>query len=488
MSTRTAEASIVIPLLEEPAGGRTLAQKALGVFKSFGPGAILASISIGAGETIVAVRTGAWARYDLLWVVLVSCLVKAVLVTYMLGRYTALSGESIGQRLVRLPGPRGWLLLGVIGVEVLFAPLAWVAIARPCGNLIHELAGCGWSGCENVYTTLFIALALAVSLTHTYRRLEKAQLALCGVLVAGTLAGTLIVWPDIAALLEGTFLRIGRLPDSAPPWTPPDATRFPWLNLATVFAYIGGSVTGYIAYANWIGIRGWGLTGHPEIEAIRRRAARAARIDYLPEDPEQARRLLRLTSPMRWDIAQGAVVLFVVTAAFMISGAAALYDRQAGFQGWSLLRDQAHVWQNISPWLTPIYYGTVLAALFGTLTALPEVYARVTQEFLSAIWPERPWIYGRIRAAIAAAILVEAGLLVWVGLDFEILTQIAGFFLSNLAVAAMAMAGLYLNWVLPPRYRLRGLALAAAVAAAAVMAGTCAMSGLGLLSKLGGAL
>jgi hypothetical protein len=243
-------------------------------------------------------------------------------------------------------------------------------------------------------------------------------------------------------------------------------------------------VTGYLAYANWVGIRGWGLTGHPEIDEIRRRAAQSPRIDYLPQDPEQCRRLRRRAAPLGWDICQGAAVLFIVSAAFMISGAATLYDREGSFQGWSLLTDQAQVWSNVSPWLTPIYYGTVLAALFGTLTALPEVYARVTQEFFSAIWPRPKWSYGSIRLVIACSIMVESSLFLWADLDFEILTQLAGFFLSNLAVAAVAIAALYLNFKLPGPYRAHRLVVAGACMAAAIMVVACAMSTFGLLSKL----
>ena len=86
-------------------------KKAIGLLAVFGPAAIVASVSIGAGETIVVVRMGAWAGYGLLWLVLLSCVVKGVFVTYLVGRYTAISGEYIGHRLVRLPGPRGWLLI-----------------------------------------------------------------------------------------------------------------------------------------------------------------------------------------------------------------------------------------------------------------------------------------------------------------------------------------------------------------------------------------
>ena len=68
-------------------------QKLIGLLGVFGPAAIVASLSIGAGETIVVVRTGAWAGYDLLWLITISCVVKGVFVTYLLGRYTAISGE-----------------------------------------------------------------------------------------------------------------------------------------------------------------------------------------------------------------------------------------------------------------------------------------------------------------------------------------------------------------------------------------------------------
>ena len=110
-------------------------KKILGLLAIFGPAAIVASVAIGAGETIVVVRAGAWAGYDLLWLVFLSCIVKAVFVTYLLGRYTAISGEYIGHRLVHLPGPRGWFLIALLIFEMIGAPLAWVPISKPCGDL-----------------------------------------------------------------------------------------------------------------------------------------------------------------------------------------------------------------------------------------------------------------------------------------------------------------------------------------------------------------
>lgn len=45
--------------------------------KHIGPGAIVALATIGAGETVLAVRVGAWGGYDLLWLILLAAVTKS---------------------------------------------------------------------------------------------------------------------------------------------------------------------------------------------------------------------------------------------------------------------------------------------------------------------------------------------------------------------------------------------------------------------------
>ena len=59
--------------------------------KQIWPGAIVASATIGAGETVLAVRVGAWGGYEFLWLILI--------------------------------------------LEGLVAPLVFVVIAVPCGQV-----------------------------------------------------------------------------------------------------------------------------------------------------------------------------------------------------------------------------------------------------------------------------------------------------------------------------------------------------------------
>ena len=463
----------------------------------FGPAAIVASCAIGAGETIVVVRAGSWSGYDLMWLVLVSVLVKGVFVTYMIGRYTAVSGEHIGHRLVRLPGPRGWFLITIIILEMLAAPLVWAVISKPCGNLLFFLfkdllpADGNPVIWERGIATGFVTIALLTSLGITFKRLELQQLIICAVLVIGTVIGTLMVRPDFLAALKGT-LQIGHVPSEFPDWTPKATRENAPLMLVTMFGYVGGTVMSYIVYANWIGLRRWGITSHENIEAIREHAATSDRIDYLPDDPKQVKRLRKLMSPLRWDVTMGAVVLWVVTAAFMMAGAAVLYPMlrdgqiEGGFKNWDLLTSQAFIWKNIHPYLVWVYYVCVLAALWGTLQALPEIYSRVTHEFCQAISSTRTWGFKTIQRVICVYMLIVTTWLVWSDIDFTTLTAIVAFLAANLAIVMMMVGALYLNYKLPCAYRTRWPMVIGAVASAIILAVVTAVSAWGLAMKLFG--
>ena len=470
-------------------------KKLVGMLALFGPAAIVASIAIGAGETIMVVRAGSWARYDLLWVVLLACLVKGVFLTYLLGRYTAVCGEPIASRLVRLPGPRGWFLIGIVVLEMLMAPFLWTAVAKPCGVLLsfflHDYLP-GWlsvASQQNLFTTLFVGAACVFGLLLSFEQLERQQIVICGILVGGTVLGTLMVQPQIWQMIVGS-LSVGCIPDSFPSWTPPDARHNPLLTISTMFGYVGGSVMSYMVYANWVAMHGWGMAAHERIDQIRHHAAASPKIDYLPKDPRDVRRLRRLLAPLHWDVGMGAVVLFIVAGAFMTAGAAVLYPMLArgeiepGFKDWALLTDLAYVWKNIHPALVWVYYVCILAALWGTLQALPEAYARVTQDFFKAVWPKVGWRYGPIRRVICLYLFISTTVTVWLNLSFDMVTQIVSFLVSNVGLALVMLAVLYLNHQLPKAYRTSKPILIGGILSTIVLAVVSVVSGWGLVAKL----
>lgn len=475
----------------------------------FGPAAIVASVSIGAGETIVVVQAGSWGGYSLLWLVLASVLVKGICVTYLLGRYTAVSGEAIGRRLVDFPGPRGWLLISIIVLELAAAGPLWAAIAKPSGDLMYfllhrtmamgadgasiskpptEMFGIAESTWQSLLGTTFITVALASAVNTSFKWLERQQVIICSILVVGTIAGTIMVKPDLIAAAIGT-VSVGSVPDPIPSWAPQSVHDQPILALATTFGYVGGSVMCYIVYANFISLHGWGLCGHPRIAEIRQRAAEGSAADYLPPDSRQAARLRRLIGPLRWDVSMGAFVLFVVSASFMLAGASVLGDIDAEtgakiFDGWSLLTDQGQIWSNIHPALVWVYYVCVLAALWGTLQSYPEIYARVTSDFVGAVWPAYQIPYRRLQLLIIVYVFVTASAFIWTNVPFATLTAVVSFLATTGGVALAMVAALYLNFQLPPLYRTRAWMLAAGVLSAAILIAVTAISGWALLRGL----
>lgn len=458
----------------------------------FGPAAIVASVAIGAGETIVVVRGGSWFAYDLLWLVLLSSIVKGVFVTYLLGRYTAVSGEPLGQRLARVPGPRGWLLLALIVLEMAAAGPLWAAVARPCGNLLFYLLSNGASPphqlfVERLLTSAFIGVALLVGLFLSYEKLEKQQVVICGVLILGTILGTLLVKPNLWEIIRGS-LSFGHVPEF-PPWTPESISQHQALTLATVFGYVGGSVLTYVVYADWITLHGWGLTGHPEIDSIRQRAAAGQPGDYLPSDPPSVAKILRSIAPLKWDVGLGAFVLWSVSGSFMVAGAVVLYpllqsgQLDAAFQDWSLLTDQAYIWRNVHESLIWVYYISVLVALWGTLQAYPEIYSRVILDFGQTVLPHKNWSRRQVQRWVFVYVFASAMFIVWSDLPFDTITHIVAFLATNLGVALAMLAALYLNFQLPRAYRTRWWMLAGGIASAVILVVVTSISGIGLWNE-----
>ncbi len=469
------------------------AGKLLRMLTLFGPAAIVASVAIGAGETIVVVRAGSWCAYDLLWVVLLSAIVKGVFVTYLMGRYTAICGEPLCQRLCLVPGPRGWLLLTLIILELAAAGPLWSAVARPCGDLLTHLIQTSGivtpgPGTDKWVTTLFIGLALFVSLFLDYDKLEKQQVVICGVLILGTIIGTLMVKPDLWSIVVGS-LSFGKVPEF-PAWTPPQYRSDQTLALATLFGYVGGSVLTYVVYADWISLHRWGMTGHKRIDEIRQRAAAGNPADYLPQDANAVAKIRKSIAPLKWDVGLGAVVLWCVSVSFLVAGAVVLYpmlasgEMGAAFQNWSLLTDQAHVWRNVHESLIWVYYVSVLIALWGTLQAYPEIYSRVVLDYCQTMFPGRHWSRRWVQLIISSYVFIAAMMVIWSDVNFDTTTQIVAFLATNLGVALALCAALYLNLRLPAAYRTRWWMFAGGLASAILLLVVSAISGLGVWDKI----
>ncbi|MEE8162292.1 MAG: Nramp family divalent metal transporter [Acidobacteriota bacterium] len=416
--------------------------------KKIGPGAIVASATIGAGETVLAVRAGAWGGYSLLWLVLLAAVTKSFLTLYMLGRYSAVSGQAVAEKLIDFPGPRGWLLWLILLLEAMVAPLVFVVIAVPCGRMMSQvLASLGVLLSYKWLAMAFVSLAIGVGMVQQYETLEKSQLVVCLILLGGTVTATVLVGPDLKEIARG-FFRFGYFPPY-PDWVPAQiSSRSPLLEMASVFGYAGSIPMNYVVYSNWVLIKGWTAekAGHPG-PALR-----------------------RALGPLRWDVAFNVVLVLVVTAAFMVAGAAILSPLHRIPRGFDLLTEQAQIFGQISRMMIPLYYVTILTALWGTLNALPDIYARGVHSFLRQLIPQAVNLeYRQVMTVFGVIMLVLTWLLIWTGTTPIIMIDLVALFSTNLGVGLVCVAAVWLDRQLPPERRSSRLIWWATVLSAVVI-------------------
>ena len=133
----------------------------------FGPGAVIASLTIGVGELIFSSRAGALFGYRLLWFFLLVLALKWVLV-FAGARHIVLTGAHPFQRWMELPGPRGWFPLVFLLLAVPCFPI-WVCFhAGTVGTLLAALTGtsAGLNGAAHLWWGLAVLaglLALCIS-------------------------------------------------------------------------------------------------------------------------------------------------------------------------------------------------------------------------------------------------------------------------------------------------------------------------------------
>lgn len=445
------------------------APRGLGLLRAFGPGAILASATIGAGETILAVRAGAWGGYDLLWLILLASLTKSFVLLYLLGRYAALTGDAVARRLLELPGPRGWLLVFILVADLLPAGPVFAAIAAPCGVLLTQQLG----GDPRFWAIGFLLVAIGVAVVQKYDVLEKQQVVVCLVLLACVVVSTLLVGPDLRRLLAG-LLGFGRIPE-VPAWAKQAlAGRSLALEMSTVFGYAGNVAMGYVVYCEFVRQKRWGV--------FRSRLAPPPP-ERLPTDPESLDRARSGLTHMRYDLAITASLIFLVTAAFLVAGAVVLHPIGQMPLGFDLLSRQATIFAKISPVLVPVYYVAILFALWGTLNSVPEIYARVTHAFLGALLPERfaKVPYERVMRGLGVYLALCSIPLLWFRIQPQAMMDFVALFSTNLGVGLAFLAALWLDRRLPRELRASPLLFGAGVASFLVVLAATAVSAHSLL-------
>jgi Mn2+/Fe2+ NRAMP family transporter len=165
----------------------------------FGPGAIIASLTVGSGESILASREGAVFGYAILWAVIIGAIAKGALV-YASNRYITVVGEHPMTRFARVfPGPRGWFAVLLAVICFLSFP-GWASgLAVALGGYLEKLG----AGNGLFWAIGLLLIAAAISFAGGYGLLEKTQIAIVAAMVVLVLVAVFVVDPDWGGVLGG---------------------------------------------------------------------------------------------------------------------------------------------------------------------------------------------------------------------------------------------------------------------------------------------
>ncbi|MDG6219066.1 MAG: hypothetical protein QCI00_06460, partial [Candidatus Thermoplasmatota archaeon] len=106
----------------------------------FGPGAIVASLTIGAGQLILGPQLGAWAGLALIWLITVN--VGSYMIAYVSLRFSMISGIGL-MDLFAIKTKKGWFNWLILIIMLIFIPIFAASILTTLGQSLAWIFGFG---------------------------------------------------------------------------------------------------------------------------------------------------------------------------------------------------------------------------------------------------------------------------------------------------------------------------------------------------------
>jgi hypothetical protein len=346
--------------------------------KFYGPGAIIASVTIGSGETVFAARGGAIFGYALVWCIVLVSVLKAIQ-AYSSMRVITLTGKHPVHFWGRMKGPKGWFPI-VLAIVALFTMAStFGALSKALATLLLQLAerapdSAGYETELNACASLVLVASALAALGSSYRALEIGQTLIILLFLSFIVASFVALRPDLGALLWNAVAV--SFPDY-PQWVregyPAIAARPPWLEAMTFIGLIGGNSTDYTAYLSLLREKKWGLAGWLT-------AAEETEDSSSPDSPEEfAKGKLWLRAPL-CDVLFSFSTVAIFSIVFLVLGALLLAPSRVVPHASELLTVQARFLTELHPRLAPLYLAGIVTVFLGTIYGSFELQARALWE------------------------------------------------------------------------------------------------------------
>lgn len=355
----------------------------------FGPGAVIASITIGTGELIFSTRGGALFGYRVLFLFVLISVLKWGLV-FATSRHMVLTGVHPYQRMMELPGPRGWFPLVLFLLAAVCMPI-WVSFhSSVLGNLTSWLVRSSdrLSGVTDFHWGgLILAGVLVLTAAGGYTALEKIQLAIVTAMMVCVTVTLILYNPDwLDLILGGIIPRPMHYPDWLKNSYPEIAAQPVWVETTRYVGVIGGAGYDYLAYTSFLRDKRWGRAGlEPATDAD---------LAEMAGDPmHPARQWIR--APLI-DCTLSFIVIIIFSSVFVASGALVLGPAHKVPTETNLLNLQAEFVTKIHPWLMPLYICGAFLTMLGTLYGTLEIAHAIFHELAETVDRDRALKHARL--------------------------------------------------------------------------------------------
>ena len=162
-------------------------KKYLRYLKFFGPGAIVASLTLGQGQLILGPQIGALTGFSLLWLITIN--IGSYLIAYVSCRFMMISGIEIVD-LFAIKTKKGWFNWILIAIMLIFIPIFAASIITSLGQSLAWIFGIGHYLIWGISFSIGAAVLVVIG---RYRLLEYTQAIFVAVLAIGAIVSILFI-------------------------------------------------------------------------------------------------------------------------------------------------------------------------------------------------------------------------------------------------------------------------------------------------------
>ncbi len=325
--------------------------------RQLGPGLLLTGSIVGSGELIATTRLGAEVGFVVLWLILLSCVVK-VPVQSELGRHAIATGQTTFVAFNKVPGPRlrvSWLVWGSLFL-LLWSTMQVGGIFGTMSlslDLIFPVFG------NTSWLIILTLVGMGLGLVGQYMTLERITTILVALFTFTTLASALLLfWTPYAvspqALVDG--LRFALPPDGA-------VTAF------AVFGITGVGASELLLYPYWCVEKGYARSAGPR-----------------DGSPDWRARALGWIGVMKKDVWLCMVIYTLATLAFFFLGAAVLHAQGMVPEGFGTVRILSGMYtETLGNWAFYLFGVGAFVVLFSTYFVTIVGQSRMLADALSVL-------------------------------------------------------------------------------------------------------